>query len=625
MKRFTALYFTNFWGVLNDNFLKTLACFVAVKWVADEYQALVISMAAGALVLPYILLSPLADRMTAKFSKRRIVQIFKWFELLIVAIGVLGFCLHNVWVVIFAIVLMGAQSSLYSPAKYGLIRDIGGIENVSTGMGGMEAIAFLGMLLGTVAASFLAEEPIYISYILLAGFAVLGLIGSFTIRAEEIFPDVNYSVNPFRFYSECKRVCNSYSGIMPAVRTLSVFWWMAATLQMGLIIYCPAILGLDSFHTGITLAIAAIGITVGCVIAGYIDRKHSIIHLTPLFGLLLVIESVIIFAVPWQSLSTTCCQLSILIFALTAGFFKIPLDAEIQKQVKGPTLNLVLAFFNQVSFIYILIASATFAIMTMVLPIEYMFVMIAVVMFFTSGYIFCTNRTILGRSFQKILACRYDIKVVGEECMKSGAETSNGKEQTLLVLPTHKAVADPFIIMSTFTEYNLVPLVDEGYYCTAVFRLVLKTLDSIKVPDLRKHRKGVGCAKILTEATLNSLKSGKNVIFYPTGHITTDGTEKMEGRKLAFEVCKQLPDNVKVIAVRIEGLWGSKTSRYHRTTTPNLAVTFLRYFYKFLCRRRTVTLRVEDITAQTQAWASGQDKTAFNNALEAYYNNLGKV
>ncbi|MCQ2370392.1 MAG: hypothetical protein MJ007_07985, partial [Paludibacteraceae bacterium] len=453
---------------------------------------------------------------------------------------------------------------------------------------GMEAIAFLGMLAGTVAASFLAEKPIYISYILLAGFAIFGLIGSLTIKAQETLSDTNYSVNPFRFYLEGKKVCDGYSGILPVVRTLSVFWWMAATLQMGLIIYCPTVLGMSSFQTGITLAIAAIGITIGCIVAGYIDRKHSILHLTPMFGLLLTAESIVAFTLPLYAPTL------IFLISFTSGFFKIPLDAEIQKKVKGSTLNLVLAFFNQVSFIYILIASGTFALMTMVLPISYMFIMIAIVIFFASIYIFLSNRTVLGKTFKRIMHYHYDVRVIGEECMMS---TSNGdKPCTLLVLPTHKAVADPFIIMSTFTDYNLTPLVDEGYYGTALFRTVLKTLDSVKVPDLRKNRRGANVAKQLTDATINALESGKNVVFYPTGHITTDGTEKMEGRKLAFEVCCRLPENVKVIAVRIDGLWGSKTSRYRRNSTPNLILTFLRYLYKFFGAKRSVTLNVEDIT-----------------------------
>ena len=63
---FLPLYVTNFFGTLNDNFLKTLASFTVIGWLADErVKSLAMGVTAGALVLPYILCSPLADRLTA--------------------------------------------------------------------------------------------------------------------------------------------------------------------------------------------------------------------------------------------------------------------------------------------------------------------------------------------------------------------------------------------------------------------------------------------------------------------------------------------------------------------------------------------------------------------------------
>ncbi|MBR1587235.1 MAG: MFS transporter, partial [Kiritimatiellae bacterium] len=79
---FLPLYITNFFGTLNDNFLKTLAGFTVIGWLSDErVKAVAMGVTAGALVLPYILFSPLADRLTAVWAKRRIVQIAKWAEL----------------------------------------------------------------------------------------------------------------------------------------------------------------------------------------------------------------------------------------------------------------------------------------------------------------------------------------------------------------------------------------------------------------------------------------------------------------------------------------------------------------------------------------------------------------
>ncbi|NLF81022.1 MAG: hypothetical protein GX566_00830, partial [Bacteroidales bacterium] len=147
--RWWPLLSTNFLGVLNDNYLKTLACFIAVGWVGMEYEETLVSLAAGSLVLPYVFLSPLAGRWAVTFKKIHVVRIAKAAEIPIMIVASAGFLFHNVWLVMFSILFMGIQSSLFSPSKYGLIRDIGGKEHIAYGTGNMEMVSFLGMILGT--------------------------------------------------------------------------------------------------------------------------------------------------------------------------------------------------------------------------------------------------------------------------------------------------------------------------------------------------------------------------------------------------------------------------------------------------------------------------------------------
>lgn len=273
---------------------------------------------------------------------------------------------------------------------------------------------------------------------------------------------------------------------------------------------------------------------------------------------------------------------------------------------------MVLAFFNQISFIYILIASATFALLTLLLPIRFMFLMIAVVMLFASVYIFFNSREIVCHLFQKVLSLHYDVRVQGHELMY--------QDGVKLVLPTHRAVVDPFIVLSTFWDITLQPLVDETYFANAVFRHILSLFDSIMVPDVRKNRAGISRAKMLNDVTVNALKEGQSIIFYPSGHITTDGRESLGGRNLAYSTSCELPDGVTVLGMRILGLWGSKTSRYKRRNTPPLLPTFLKHTYKFFGPKRVVTIEVEDITAQVKEWAKLGEKMAFNAKLEEFYN-----
>ena len=58
------------------------------------------------------------------------------------AVAIAGFMLKSPWLVIGSVLLMGLQSSLYSPAKYALIRDIGG-EGKASVCGEPRRLAFV--------------------------------------------------------------------------------------------------------------------------------------------------------------------------------------------------------------------------------------------------------------------------------------------------------------------------------------------------------------------------------------------------------------------------------------------------------------------------------------------------
>ena len=125
IRQFFSLYLTNIFGVMNDQMLKTLVCFVAAKWVDPQYNTIIVSCVAAAMVLPYIFLSPLAGKLPHFFRKKKIVTIAKICELPIMLVAILGFYFQNISLAMTAVLLMGLQSALYSPAKYGLIKDIG--------------------------------------------------------------------------------------------------------------------------------------------------------------------------------------------------------------------------------------------------------------------------------------------------------------------------------------------------------------------------------------------------------------------------------------------------------------------------------------------------------------------
>lgn len=216
--------------------------------------------------------------------------------------------------------------------------------------------------------------------------------------------------------------------------------------------------------------------------------------------------------------------------------------------------------------------------------------------------------------FRTLFRMRYKVTLVNTQCLDQPGSK--------LVWPTHVAMIDPMLLFSELYKYPLQPFVDERFFTNSVFRSILGVFDSISVPNLRKSRNGLEQAKQLNGLCYDALKAGKTVIFYPSGHCTSDGKESMGGRNMAHTIAEQLPDETHVIAVKIRGLWGSSTSRYGRKNTPPIFPTLLKNLWKLFVPRRKVTMEFEDITDLVRSW-QGLEKTEFNHNLEEYYNSKG--
>ena len=665
---FLPLYVTNFFGTLNDNFLKTLASFTVIGWLSDErVKSVAMGVTAGALVLPYILCSPLADRLTAVFPKRRIVRFAKWAELPIMAVAIAGFALHSPWLVIGAVLLMGLQSSLYSPAKYALVRDIGGEARISTGMGGMEGVSFLGVLMGTVAGAIVADHAnlfievprmsasdatTYYVYdlrnVLLLVFAALGLVASYTVHAKEELNHALHAINPIRYIARAYRMAGRYDGLNAVIFTLSVFWWGAAMLQMGLLVYGKAETGLnlDAKGTGALLCAAAVGIVAGQIVAGFVDKKRFLLGATLLTGWIAAALLGVLYFVP---LSPMWFGIVLGFLAFDLGFFKLPLDAEIQKVVKGPKLNTMLAYFNQVSFLFMLAASGCYALVSWAFGPKAFLILLAVAFLVAPFlFVFC-YRSVLLCVGRRVFAWRYKVEIedktglTGLTGLRAGGDPQTPenlvnlvnpvKKTSLLVLPNHPAMVDPMLVGVAFWKTPLKPLSDESFFHTGIVAPhVLKTLGAVAVPDLRKHRtaQGATIARGLGDIVKSTLEDGGNVIFYPSGHIQTEPEHEDIGtRQLAYNICGDLPEGVRVICVRTRGLWGSIWSRKGRKTSPSFVPTFIKsvflwFFWAPFVPRRRVTMHVEDLTDRVKEW-SKLTRLEFNRELEEWYNEGGVV
>lgn len=387
-KRWLSLFVTNYLGVLNDNFLKTLACFICIAWVGREQESMVVTAASAALVVPYLIFSPLAGRLAKVCSKRKVVVWAKFCEILIMFVAAGGFlCRSTAWVLC-SVLLMGLQSALFSPSKYGLIRDIGGEEGLSFGSGAMEMFAFVGILTGTLMAAFLSESvSIPVLCVILFAVALAGWLCSLTIRAEEGAPmrESGETLNPVRFARDMYRRAGAFPGLNLVVGGLAVFWLIASMIQMTLIVYCGNELGMSDLETGLVMSLVAVGIGSGCYLAGVFSRRQVELGLVPLGGVTTGAMFLLIF---FSNAGGVLFAFLAFGAAFCSGMFKVPLDAWIQANVKGREVGDMLAYSNLITFLFMLFASGIFGGIELLMETKFVFLFLGALTFLITFVLF---------------------------------------------------------------------------------------------------------------------------------------------------------------------------------------------------------------------------------------------
>ena len=185
------------------------------------------------------------------------------------------------------------------------------------------------------------------------------------------------------------------------------------------------------------------------------------------------------------------------------------------------------------------------------------------------------DRYRLGRFVKRLLHLHYDVQVSGEELLRDGA--------VHLVLPNHTAYIDPLILFAEEWWLPLRPMTDELFMRHRFYGRILRLADAIEVPDLNKSQmsreEGVAAASQLSRIAVQNLAEGKELCFYPSGHVKLVDKEIIGNRRMAYEVCRELPEGVRVILCRMRGLETSRWSKlkpkkwkWRRTVTMHLSM-----------------------------------------------------
>lgn len=351
---------TQFQNAFSDNALKNLIVLLVLANLAREAQETYVALAGALFAAPFIVFSMFGGWLADRFSKARVMRSVKVAEIGIMLFAAVALSLRNLPLELASIFLMGTHSAVFGPSKYGILPELLPVERLSWGNGLLELLTFLGIILGTTAGGYLAEymgSAQYLSGLMLAGLAVGGYCMSRGItRVPAANPNCPPRLNPITDLRTQLRLLRSDRDLWRANWGNTGFWFVAALVQMNLLIYAKEVLHLSESQNGLLNTALSIGIGVGSALAGFVSRGRIQYGLVPLGAAALALSSV---PMGFSGLGAAWFCVCLVALGLGAGFFIVPIAAVLQHRPPPEFKGAVQGAANLLSFVGIFAASGT--------------------------------------------------------------------------------------------------------------------------------------------------------------------------------------------------------------------------------------------------------------------------
>jgi acyl-[acyl-carrier-protein]-phospholipid O-acyltransferase/long-chain-fatty-acid--[acyl-carrier-protein] ligase len=350
---------TQFQNAFSDNALKNLVILlVMARQVPGPERNANVALAGAMFAAPFILFSMFGGWLADRFSKQRVMATVKQAEIAIMLFAALALSLHSLPLELAAVFLMGCHSAIFGPSKYGILPEVLPHDRLSWGNGILELLTFLGIILGTVAGAFFAEALAGVpgvAGLILAGLAVLGWLCSRQVTpVPPAAPGRPLPLNPAAELWKQLAVMRQDRDLWRANWGNVGFFFVAALVQMNLLLHAKDVLGLAETKSGLLSAALALGIGLGSVVAGFASRGRIEYRLVPLGALGLALSTI-----PMGMAGVGVVGFSFALAALgfSAGFFIVPIAAVLQHRPSAESKGAVQGAANLLSFVGILAAS----------------------------------------------------------------------------------------------------------------------------------------------------------------------------------------------------------------------------------------------------------------------------
>ena len=384
-RRFLPMFCTQFLGALNDNvFKQALLLVITYGWISQQSGSIstLNNLAALLFILPYFIFSATAGQIADKYERSQLVRYLKLLEIAVMLLATVGFLIGNLWLLMFALFLMGTQSTFFGPIKYAILPEILKPNELMSGnalfQSGTSIAILVGMILGGAVISLSAGNLLWISLTVLA-IAVVGYLASrFILKQPIAAPQLQVDWNFFRTSIQTLKYVKNLPLIFLILLGNSWYWFYGATYLTQIPQLTQQNLHASENVVSLLLTFFSVGIGVGSLLCRKIGGTEVNIKMVPIGAVGLTVFAFYLAAalafVPPQTgellgLSEVFQQgwsyyhvmLAVTLLGISGGFYIVPLYAMMQAYSPRSHRARVVAANNILNAIF-MVSSAIFSI-----------------------------------------------------------------------------------------------------------------------------------------------------------------------------------------------------------------------------------------------------------------------
>jgi len=554
------LLVAQFFGAFNDNAWKmivialALGAGTATGEESQRQELLQTTLAFLALTVPLMLVSLPAGALSDRVSKRSVILWMKMTEFALMSLGavVLFFLPGNTAATFGVLALMGVQSAIFSPAKYGILPEILPAARLSSGNGLLELWTFVAIIAGTAVAGpmlglaeGLSEESSKTAALAPFLLAILAIVGWHFARSIPRVPAARAEGGVAETIRSARQVIREDRVLRLSICGQCFYWGIASLVGAVVIVFGKA----EPFdlgkNAGILLAVFGLGVGGGSVLAGKLSRDKVEYGLIPLGAMGL---ASFLFLLGLCSPTLWFSFVLMVGMGVSSGLIVVPLNALLQSRSPEDRRGAVIAFANVLVFGGMIAGNLVGLAMSELGGLPARGVLVGAAVLTAAGTIWSLK--LLPDAFLRLVLVLlthtfYRVTVRGARKVP--------QEGGALLVPNHVSFVDGLFLLAS-VDRRVRFLVDSSYFKHRIYGPFLRSLGALEISS-------AGGPRVVLKAMRDAgkyLEEGEVVCIFAEGQLSRTGT--LQPFQRGLERIVRGRDAV-VVPVFLDRVWGSIFSR----------------------------------------------------------------